>query len=209
MNCDEAGPRLFELTDEAASGEARTELVQHVSGCAECSAALAAIREWRELAGAWQDAPVPRWRRPALERPAFWRDWRQWFPMAASAAAFVVAGAVLLRAPAAQPTPAERFEAASQVGANAQPAQWRREQEVRSEADRALLIQAVLEANRSQREQELAALAALLKGEMDRRALETERSLRYIVTHQVQDERRLNDLVHFVGGLDYPQEEQP
>ena len=209
MNCDEAGPRLFELMEETASGEAQKELAQHVSGCAECSAALAAIREWRELAGAWKDAPAPRWRRPALERPAFWRDWRQWFPVAASAAALVVAGAVLLRAPAAQPTPADPFEAASQVRPNTQSAQWRRELEARSEADRALLVQAVLEANRSQREQELAALAAMLKGEMDRRAFETERSLRYIVTHQVQDERRLNDLVHFVGGLDYPQEEQP
>lgn len=208
MNCDEAGPRLFDLTDGSAGREARAELEQHVSGCAQCSAALAALREWRERADAWQDAPVPRWRRPAVERPAFWRDWRQWFPLAVSAAALVVAGAVLLRAPAAQQLPLQGSETASSPP-NAVAAQWRRELEAGSQTDRALLVQAVLEASRSQREQELAALAAVLKGEMDRRALETERSLRYIVTHQVQDERRLNDLVHFVGGLDHAQEEQP
>ena len=64
-------------------------------------------------------------------------------------------------------------------------------------------------ANRAQREQELAALAATLKQEMDRRAFETEDSLRYLVTHQVQGERRLNDLVHFVGGLNSPRENRP
>ena len=34
----------------------------------------------------------------------------------------------------------------------------------------------------------------LLKAEMDRRSLETAESLRYVITHQIQEQRELDDL---------------
>lgn len=38
------------------------------------------------------------------------------------------------------------------------------------------------------------ALTTLLKAEMDRRSLETEQSLKYIVSHQIQSQRQLDAL---------------
>lgn len=217
MNCDEARFKLFDLVQEQDAGEVllaaaeRSQLLDHVAGCADCTADAAAIRQWREHAAAWVDAPVPRWRRPALARPTFWRDWRQWFPVAASATALALAAASLFHAQTdpLNTLPNETVAANSRALVQAELAQWRQAFEAQSAADRTRLIEAMMAANRAQREQELAALAATLKQEMDRRAFETEDSLRYLVTHQVQGERRLNDLVHFVGGLNSPQENRP
>ena len=146
-----------------------------------------------------------------MARPTFWRDWRQWFPVAASATALALAAASLFHTQT-DPTntlPNETVAANSRALVQAELAQWRQAFEAQSAADRTRLIDAMMAANRAQREQELAALAATLKQEMDRRAFETEDSLRYLVTHQVQGERRLNDLVHFVGGLNSPRENRP
>lgn len=217
MNCDEARFKLFDLAHEQDAGEVllaeaeRTQLLDHVAGCEDCTAHTAAIRQWREHAAAWVDAPVPRWRRPAMERPTFWRDWRQWFPVAASATALALALASLFeaRTHAAATPPNDTVAADSRALVQAELTQWRHEFEAQSAADRTRLINAMVAANRAQREQELAALAATLKQEMDRRAFETEDSLRYLVTHQVQGQRRLNDLVHFVGGLNDPRENRP
>lgn len=217
MNCDEARFKLFDLVQEQDAGEVllaaaeRSQLLDHVTGCADCTADAAAIRQWRERAAAWVDAPVPRWRRPAMARPTFWRDWRQWFPVTASATALALAAASLFHTQT-DPTntlPNETVAANSRALVQAELAQWRQAFEAQSAADRTRLIEAMMAANRAQREQELAALAATLKQEMDRRAFETEDSLRYLVTHQVQGERRLNDLVHFVGGLNSPRENRP
>ncbi len=216
MNCDDMRRKLFDLVEEEDGGQSlltpaeRTQVLDHVSGCADCTADAASIREWRERADAWVDMPPPRWPRPAIERPALWRDWRQWFPIAASATALALAATSMFNAqtPAGVALPNETVAneavaARSREMVNAELAQWRQEFETQSAADRSRLIEAMMAAGRAQREQELAALAATLKREMDRRAFETEDSLRFIVSHQVNGERRLNDLVQFVGGLDY------
>ena len=206
MNCEEARSSLFELVEDAAgmAPAEREALRAHVAECPSCSADVEAIRTWRQHAQAWQDEPAPRWNRPRIERPA-WRDWRGWFPVAASAAALALAVvAVIGPRPAtedAAPTPAVAAydpELQRQL-VDAALAQFRDELDGRREADRAFVLQAAMDAARDQREEELTALAVFLKAEMDRRSLETEENLRYLITDQVRDRRRLEDLFQRVG----------
>ncbi len=65
-------------------------------------------------------------------------------------------------------------------------------------------MQRALDTNRTQRQQELEVLVRLLKGEMDRRSLETEESLRYVIAHQIQGQRELDDLYERVQKISYP-----
>ena len=211
MNCEEARSSLFELIeDEGRSAqhlapEQRTALLEHVSGCSACTAEVAAIRAWQAHADAWQDVPVPRWRPPLVERPPErppWRDWRMWFPIAASAAALLLAVFAVVGSPGepgATPVIAQHDRETRQLLVTEALERFREEFESRQEVDRTLLLQAAVEATRTQREQELAALATVLTAEMDRRALATDENLRYLVTDQFRNSRRLDDLVQRVS----------
>ena len=206
MNCEEARSNLFELVEDAgglAPGE-REALQAHVAGCPSCSADVEAIRTWRQHAQAWQDEPTPRWSRPRIERPA-WRDWRGWFPVAASTAALALAVIAVVgprtatEDEAPPPAVAAHDPELQRQLVDAALAQFREELDGRREADRSFVLQAVMEAARDQREEELTALAVFLKAEMDRRSLQTDESLRYLITDQVRDRRRLEDLFQRVG----------
>ena len=206
MNCEEARSNLFELVEDAgglAPGE-RKALQAHVAACPFCSADIEAIRTWRQHAQAWRDEPTPRWSRPRIERPA-WRDWRGWFPVAASTAALALAVIAVVGPGAATedeappPAVAAHDPELQRQLVDAALAQFREELDGRREADRSFVLQAVMEAARDQREEELTALAVFLKAEMDRRALQTDESLRYLITDQVRDRRRLEDLFQRVG----------
>ena len=209
MNCEDARSNLFELVEDAgrlAPGE-RGALQAHVAGCPSCSADIEAIRTWRQHAQAWQDEPAPRWNRPRIERPAWrdWRDWRGWFPVAASTAALALAMVAVVGPRAVTedevpaPTVATYDPELQRQLVDAALAQFREELDSRRETDRSFVLQAVMEAAREQREEELTALAVFLKAEMDRRSLETDENLRYLITDQVRDRRRLEDLFQRVG----------
>ena len=214
MNCDEARSSLFEWVEDEAGIPAaeRGALRAHVEGCPSCTADVEAIQAMRRHADAWRDEPMPRWQRPRVERPG-WRDWRVWFPVAASTAAFALA-AVAVVAPwaasgpheAPAPTVAGYDPALQRQLVDAAVDRFRDEFERRREVDRALLLQAAMEAARNQREEELTTLAAFLKAEMDRRSLETDESLRYLITDQARDRRRLEDLFQRVGTRREPPE---
>ncbi len=206
MNCDDARSNLFELVEDTGGlpSAEREALRAHVAGCPSCSADVEAIRTWRQHAQAWQDEPAPRWNRPRIERPAR-RDWRGWLPVAASTAALALAVIAVVG-----PSPATESEPPAPAVATYDPelqrqlveaalAQLRQELDSRRETDRSLVLQAVMEAARDQREEELTALATFLKAEMDRRSLETDESLRYLITDQVRDRRRLEDLFQRVS----------
>ena len=214
MHCEEARSRLFELTEDAGGipPAERDALLAHVDECPSCTGDLEAIRTWRGHADAWRDEPMPQWHRPRVERPG-WRDWRVWFPVAASAAAFALAAVAVVMprvatGPEEAPAPAvARYDPALQGQlVDAAVERFREEFESRREIDRSLLLQAAMEAARSQREEELTALASFLKAEMDRRSIETDASLRYLITDQARDRRRLEDLFQRVGTRRDPSE---
>jgi hypothetical protein len=57
--------------------------------------------------------------------------------------------------------------------------------------------------NRMQRQEELQALVRLLRSEMDRCTEETEESLRYVIAHQIQEQREINDLYDRLQQINY------
>ncbi len=76
--------------------------------------------------------------------------------------------------------------------------EWQQDFQHRLEVDQSLIVQAVMVANEDRRQRELDALARLLKAEMDRQALETDQSLRYVVAHQLKEQERMDQLVRHV-----------
>ena len=58
-----------------------------------------------------------------------------------------------------------------------------------------------LESNRAQRQQELKSLLEILTAEMNRRSIETEESMRFLVTSQVQGQQELDLLYNQVEKL--------
>jgi anti-sigma factor RsiW len=56
---------------------------------------------------------------------------------------------------------------------------------------------------RIERQQELQTLVRLVMSEMDRRSQETEENLRYVITHQIQGQRDIDDLYQQVREISY------
>ena len=182
MHCDEARDRLLDRLDEPSRDS--PELSTHLETCNDCQELAGDILAIESQSRVWHDIAPPPWHARAQPwpdrggtRPAM-APWaglvQQWFPLAASTAALLLALGLYLpdRATSQAPLPLP-----GTVQAGAAPA-----------AD------ALLAASRRERRQEMEALTALLKAEMDRRSLETEESLRYIIAHQIQSQRELESM---------------
>ncbi len=57
--------------------------------------------------------------------------------------------------------------------------------------------------SRIERQEELQTLVRLVMSEMDRRSRETEENLRYVITHQIQGQRDIDDLYQQVREISY------
>ena len=207
MNCDEAGPLLAELADGTLDAAAARRVEDHMEGCDDCFSAAQALRTWQRQAQAWEDLPPPMILLPHLpSRRRGWHlpswpsglRWWQLLPAAASLGALALAFVAFVRAgsPAAEAPP---LIAATPVPANAQVLnatfdEWQQDFQHRLEVDQSLIVQAVMVANEDRRQRELDALTRLLKAEMDRQALETDQSLRYVVAHQLKEQERVDQL---------------
>ena len=207
MNCDEAGLLLAELADGTLDPATARRVQAHMEGCDDCFAAAQTLSAWQRQAQAWEDLPAPMillphvpsrrrgWRLPAW--PGGLRWW-QLLPTAASLGALALAFVAFVRAgsPDAEAPP---MVVATPVPANAQVLnatfdEWQQDFQHRLEVDQSLIVQAVMVANEDRRQRELDALTRLLKAEMDRQALETDQSLRYVVAHQLQEQERVDQL---------------
>ena len=184
MHCDEARDNLLDRLDIPAAE--RPELTAHLEGCEECRALSEDIRAMQSQARVWHDVNPPpwnadsrAWREPGGSRAAS-PSWlgliQQWFPVLASTAALLLALGIYLDEPAANDAPSPEVAIAPRAG---------------DPAAGEAAAEALLAAGRRERRQEIEALTALLKAEMDRRSLETEESLKYIISHQIQSQREL------------------
>ena len=63
------------------------------------------------------------------------------------------------------------------------------------------MVKSVMDGSRKQRQEELQALLKMLKAEMDRRSIETEESLRFVITNQLHGQEELDELYKQVEGL--------
>lgn len=207
MNCDEAGPLLAELADGTLDAATAQRVQAHIEGCDDCFSLAATLGAWQRRANDWEDLPAPMILLPHMpSRPRGWRvpswprdlRWWQLLPTAASLGALALAFVAVVRAGSPDPE-APPMMAATPVPANAQVLnatfdEWQQDFEHRLEVDQSLIVQAVMVANEDRRQRELDALARLLKAEMDRQALETDQSLRYVVAHQLKEQERVDQL---------------
>ena len=222
MLCEQAGPNLVDWTEGTLDAETAQHVRAHVDGCTVCRADLAAIHRWRGYAEQWHKVALPAGGSAALAArhasrwPASsWLDatpWAaaprsarllQWLPMAASAAALAIAVLLLFDQATAPPSTSPDWNAADARLLDARLDQWRQETWDRLDIDQSLLVAAVLEASRSQRQAELQALVRVIKGEIDRQSLIAEEGLRYVIGHQIEEQERLDALarhVNYAGG---------
>lgn len=181
MHCEQAQAALLDDPDRPASEHA-VALAEHLESCAECRALQNDVltmqsraRVWHELgAPPWNPDPRP-WQAGAGPRLPWWQNVvQQWLPLAASTAALLLAVSVYRQQ---APVPEKAPEALIASGPAAAPAGA-----------------AAIAASRRERQQEMEALTTLIKAELDRQELETEQSLKYIIAHQIQSQRDLEDM---------------
>lgn len=201
MLCKDAGPRLIDFDDGTLDDETATSLRRHLADCPDCRADLATLRSWRGLATSWRDEKVPPWRparigqRPWLER---------WLPLAASIAALALATMVYFeRGDQAPPIVWEDPGVAFDEPGQLQPIDWFDQETVSP------MVEAMLAAHDTQRREEIEALAVLLLGVIDRLATDTEDSIRYVITQQLADQKRLDNLAEHVEWATYRQGDIP
>lgn len=182
MHCESARDALLERLDRPLDGPGTRALEAHLEGCGDCRALAADLADLGAQARVWHELSPPPWNPAAglpVEGPAAaGDDWRAavatWFPTLASAAALLLALTVFLRS-AAGPT----AELPEHTGSAETAGQ---------------VVEQLLAATRAERQQELEALTTLIKAEMDRRSLETEQSLKYVISHQIQSQRQLESI---------------
>ncbi|TDJ33592.1 MAG: hypothetical protein E2O61_12050 [Gammaproteobacteria bacterium] len=194
MHCEHVQSLLFEYADGLLAQDTRGEVSEHLTTCPHCSADYASILEMESQARVWHDLPAPAWQVPKIPSRLDFSQFTQWFPSLASAAALVLVGALYFKDPGSEPKLA------------LPPASAPLSTELVSlqDLEQRNLMQTALDTNRAQRQQELEALVRLLKGEMDRRSLETEESLRYVIRYQLQSQRDLDDLYERMQKISYP-----
>ena len=190
MRCEQARAHLFEYADETLPEHARSAVSAHLESCPACREDYESIVELTLRASVWHDVPAPRWQPPVIGGRLGLESFRLWFPSVASALALLLVVGLYLR-PAAP----------EGIGVPRQPVAGALER-LPVQTGAALPVNANLESmltnNRLERQQELQALVQLLRAEMDRRSEETEESLRYVIAHQLQGQREIDDLYQYV-----------
>lgn len=183
MHCESARDALLERLDRPLDGPGTRALETHLEDCGECRALAAELADLGAQARVWHELSPPPWNPTAglqADTPAPPAAWyavvTTWFPTLASAAALLLAVTVFLGGGPAPELPPARAPASAGSAADG-PA-----------------VEQLLAATREERRQELQALTTLLKAEMDRRSVETEQSLKYVISHQIQSQRALESI---------------
>lgn len=187
MRCEQARAHLFEHADEALPEHLRSAVSAHLEGCPVCREDYESIVELTLRASVWHDVPAPRWQPPVVGARLGLESFRQWFPSVASALALLLVVGLYLRPPAPEGAAAPRAPVAGTLPVQAGSA-----------LPVSASVESLLTSNRLERQQELQALVQLLRAEMDRRSEETEESLRYVIAHQLQGQREIDDLYQYV-----------
>ena len=186
MHCEDARDALLDSLDGRRE-DGHATLHDHLAVCADCRALQRDLTDMAARARVWHELAPPAWNplgTPGHDAPA--AGWlaalRIWFAPTASALALLLALGAYWQAPAG------RTEAPLPAAHPADRAPVSGLRTVSADASGAgdLLAEA-----RAERQEALEALTALLKAEMDRRSLETEQSLKYIISHQIQSQRQL------------------
>jgi hypothetical protein len=183
MRCEDARTQLFDYVDDTLDGYESAKLADHLESCTSCRSDFEAINDLALQATVWHDLAAPRWQPPRVTRQFNFGGFLQWFPSLASALALILVVGVYLRQP--DPVaPVSNAQIPTLPGGSFAPAN--------------ASFDAAFSSNRMERQQELQALVQILRTEMDRRNEETEESLRYVIAHQIQGQREIDDLYQYI-----------
>lgn len=188
MQCEDARASLFEYADGSLSAAERERMTAHLEQCPSCAGDFEVITDLARQASVWHDEPVPDWRPPRVAPPAHLTGFRQWFPSLASALALILVISLYLQPQPAAVEPPSAATAGQPAGAP----------DTGGPGVINASLETALSRNRLERRQELQALVALLRAEMDQRSEETQESLRYVIAHQLQGQREIDDLYHYI-----------
>ena len=191
MLCEHANPLLVEYAERELPPGELLEVEEHLAGCGKCQTDFAAIAEWRNMASAWHDETPPAWQPVKMPGTDYLESFRQWFPTFASAAALAMVAIIYIQAP---------DQEGSLPQGQAVPTDYSSLPPL-PQATQAAMVESVMEGSREQRQEELQALLRILKAEMDRRSLQTEESMRYIISNQIQGQQELDDLYSQLADL--------
>lgn len=197
MLCEEANSQLVDYAEGALSASAHEAVETHLHGCATCQSDYSAITSLQSMAINWHDEQPPAWKIPEIERPASeWMDewldgFRNWFPTFASATALVLVSVMY-------------FDDSGQDSAQLPHNQVATGYEALPElpqAQQAAFVDSVLETSREQRQEEFSALLEYITAEMNRRSIETEESMRFILSSQIEGQKELDQLYQQIERL--------
>ena len=191
MLCEHANPKLIEYAAGELPEQVRSEVERHLNSCETCQADYDSIAQFRTMASTWHDEVVPNWKPPRVPSRDLFENFRLWFPTAASTAALAMATLIFVQLP----EPSATLPSGSQM-----PADYQALPQL-PQATQAAMVQSVMEGSREQRQEELQALLKILKAEMDRRSIETEESLKFIISNQLQGQQELDELYRQVEDL--------
>lgn len=192
MLCEHANPLLIDYAQKSLNDSLSVEIETHLETCADCQSDLQAISMLSNMAENWHDETVPAWQPVPVTSHHSWLDnFRLWFPTAASAAALAVATMIFVQMP----------DNSGVLPASSQPLSSYQELPALPQATQAAMVESVMEGSREQRQEELQVLLQYLKAEMDRRTIETEDSLRFVITNQLQGQQELDELYQQVKDL--------
>ena len=204
MLCEQANAQLVEYASNELTPSLNLQIEQHITGCDTCQADLSSITAMQRMAQNWHDEIPPAWVPQDIpgNRPGFggfgelMDNFRLWFPTFASATALVLVAVLFIQQGGIQETGVlpSNSTAGTEYQALPQLPQG-------SQATQAALVESVLKSSEEQRAEELQALLKVLKAEMDKRSIATEESLRYIISHQIQGQKELDELYRQVEEL--------
>ena len=198
---------LFDYVDDVLDFETRRTVSERLEASAELQADYELILDMRTRAKVWHDVPAPSWNPPRIVSRFRWHwenlNFQQWFPTAASATALLLVVALYFRGPDVVLPPTVMPTAAVPVTQQfLQPASYEDPAQV-------AFVQSVLATSRQQRQKELTVMVKILMEEMNKRTRETEESLSYIITHQIQEQQDLDELYEQVQTMTQPEPIRP
>ena len=191
MLCEHANPLLIDYAQKSLNDSLAVEIETHLETCTACQSDYEAINMLSNMAENWHDEAVPHWQPVPITNHNWLDNFRLWFPTAASTAALAVATMIFVQMPQNNGT----------LPASSQPAGNYQALPELPQATQAAMVERVMEGSREQRQEELQILLQYLKAEMDRRTIETEDSLRFVITNQLQGQQELDELYRQVKDL--------
>ena len=195
MDCKEAHSLLVEYAEGTLPADLHQAVEEELHRCADCQAEYETITSLQSMAINWHDEQPAAWKIPEIEQSNSVTDWldgfRNWFPTFASATALVLVSVMYF---GDDSTSGELPQ--SQVASGGYDTLPELPQ-----AQQAAFVDSVLETSREQRQEEFSALLEYITAEMNRRSIETEESMRFILSSQIEGQKELDQLYQQIERL--------